>query len=68
MPAAMCKESLDESIPRVRSRDERLTGKLARSRLLDDFYEVTGYGRKCAIKVLRRQKRSGNGPEREGEP
>ncbi len=42
MPAAMSKSSLDVYIPRVRSRYERLAGKLARSRLRDDFCEVTG--------------------------
>lgn len=68
MPAAMSKQSLDEYIPRVRSRYQRLTGKPARSRLLDDFCEVTGYGRKHAIKVLRGQKRGGNGPGRGGAP
>jgi len=68
MPAAMSKNSLDEYIPRVRSRYQRLTGKAARSRLLDDFCEVTGYGRKHAIKVLRGQKRGGKGPGRGGAP
>jgi hypothetical protein len=68
MPAAMSKECLDEYIPRVRGRYQRLTGKLARSRLLDDFCEVTGYGRKHAIKVLRGQKRTGKGPGRGGAP
>ena len=66
MPAAMSKECLDKYIPRVSSCYQRLTGKLARSRLLDDFCEVTGYGRKYAIKVLRGQKRTGNGPGRGG--
>lgn len=68
MPAAMSKQSLDEYIPRVRSRYHRLTGKAARSRLLDDFCGVTGYGRKHAIKVLRGQKRGGKGPGRGGAP
>lgn len=68
MPAAMSKQSLDEYIPRVRSRYRRLTGKAARSRLLDDFCEVTGYSRKHAIKVLRGQKRDGKGPGRGGAP
>lgn len=68
MPAAMSKQSLDEYIPRVRSRYQRLTGKPARSRLLDDFCEVTGYERKHAIKVLRGQKRGGKGPGRGGAP
>ena len=68
MPAAMSKQSLDEYIPRIRSRYERLTGKLARSRLLDEFCEVSGYGRKHAIKVLRGQKRSGNKPGLGGPP
>jgi hypothetical protein len=68
MPATMSKETLDEYIPRVRERYSRLTGKRARSRLLDDFCAVSGYGRKHAIKVLRGQKRSGKGPGRGGAP
>lgn len=68
MPATMSKETLDEYIPRVRERYSRRTGKRARSRLLDEFCAVSGYGRKHAIKVLRGQKRSGKGPGRGGAP
>jgi hypothetical protein len=68
MSAAMSKESLDEYIPRVRDRYQRMTGKLARTRLLDEFCEVTGFVRKYAIKVLRGQKRTGIGPGRGGAP
>lgn len=68
MPAAMSKETLNEYIGRVRERYTRLTGKRARSRLLDDFCAVSGYGRKHAIKVLRGQKRGGKGPGRGGAP
>ncbi len=68
MPAAMSKETLDEYIPRFRDRYSRMTRKTARSRLLDDFCAVTGYGRKHAIKVLRGQRRKGRGPGRVGTP
>ena len=68
MSATMSKETLNEYIPRVRERYSRMTGKLARGRLLDDFCAVTGYGRKYAIKVLRRQKRGGKGPGHGGAP
>ena len=68
MPAAMSENTLNEYIPRFRARYSRMTGKKARSRLLDEFCEVTGYGRKHAIKVLRGQKRSGKGPGRGGAP
>jgi hypothetical protein len=68
MSATMSKPSLDEYIPRVRQRYQRLTGKLARSQLLDEFCEVSGYERKHAIKVLRGQKRNGRSQGRGGAP
>jgi hypothetical protein len=68
MPAAMSENTLNEYIPRFRARYSRMTGKKARSGLLDEFCEVTGYGRKHAIKVLGGQKRSGRGPGRGGAP
>ncbi|MEY2564950.1 MAG: hypothetical protein QOH88_3143 [Verrucomicrobiota bacterium] len=59
MPAAMSQKSLAEYIPRVRNRYERMTGKLAPSRPLDEFCAVSGWERKYALKVLRRQRRGG---------
>jgi hypothetical protein len=52
MPAAMSQASLREYIPRVRSRYQRLPGKQARSRLLDEFCAVSGFERMYASKVL----------------
>ena len=68
MPAAMSQKSLAEYIQRVRNRYERMKGKLARSRLLDEFCVVSGLERKYALKVLRGRRRSGRGPGRGGAP
>ena len=68
MPAAMSQKSLAEYIQRVRNRYERMKGKLARSRLLDEFCAVSGLERKYALKVLRGRRRSGRGPGRGGAP
>jgi hypothetical protein len=68
MPAAMSQESLAEYIPRVRNRYERMRGKRARGRVLDEFCAVSGWERKYAMKVLRGQRRSGRGPGRGGAP
>ncbi len=68
MPAAMSQKSLSEYIARVRHRYPRMTGKLARSRLLDEFCMVSGLERKYALKVLRGQRRHGRGPGRGGAP
>ena len=64
MPAAMSQKSLAEYIVRVRSRYERMRGKLARSRLLDEFCAISGLERKYALKVLNGQRRGGRGPGR----
>jgi len=68
MPAAMSQESLAEYIPRVRNRYERMRGKRARGRVLDEFCAVSGWERKYALKVLRGKRRSGRGPGRGGAP
>ena len=68
MPAAMSQESLQEYLARVRHRYLRLTGKLARSRLLDEFCVVSGLERKYASKVLSGVRRHGRGPGRGGAP
>lgn len=68
MPAAMSQKSLAEYIPRMRNRYERMTGKAARSRLLDEFCAVSGWERKYATKVLRGRRRDGRGPGRGGAP
>lgn len=68
MPAAMSQESLAEYIPRVRNRYQRMRGKGARGRVLDEFCAVSGWERKYALKVLRGQRRAGRGPSRGGAP
>ena len=68
MPAAMSQESLREYIPRVRNRYHRVSGKQARSRLLDEFCAVSGFERKYASKVLSGVRRNGGGPGRGGAP
>jgi len=50
-------QSLDDYITLMRSRYSRRTGKPARSRLLDEFCEVTDFERKYAIKVLSKRRR-----------
>jgi len=68
MPAAMSQRSLAEYIPRVRNRYARMTGKRARSVLLDEFCAVSGWERKYALKVLNGKRRGGGGPGRGGAP
>ena len=56
MPRLM-DQSLDDYVTLMRSRYARRTGKLARSRLLNEFCEVTEFERKYAIKVLGKRRR-----------
>jgi len=53
----MSQESIKEYTEKLRERYSRMTGKRARSRLLDEYTEVTGFNRKYAIKILRGQRR-----------
>ena len=48
----MSEKSKEEYTQKMRTRYERMTGKRARARLLDEFVEVTGWERKHANKVL----------------
>jgi len=68
MPGAMSQKSLAEYIARVRHRYGRLRGKLARSRLLDEFCAISGLERKYALQVMSGQRRGGRGPGRGGAP
>ena len=60
---AMSENSTEEYTAKIRDRYARMTGRKARSKLLDEFVEVTGWERKHANKVLlgikRRQGRRG---------
>lgn len=53
----MSQESTSEYTAKIRERYGRMTGKQARSRLLDEYTQVTGFERKYAIKVLRGHRR-----------
>ena len=48
----MSRSTCDEYLEKMRCRYRRYTGKPAKSRLLDEFRQVTGYERKHAIKLL----------------
>ena len=48
----MSRNSRDEYLEKLRERYARMSGKPARSKLLDEFCEVTGHERKYAIKLL----------------
>ena len=65
MPRLMT-ESLDEYTLLMRSRYARRTGRKARSKLLDEFCDVTGFERKYAIKVLNGQRRRSHSGKRRG--
>ena len=49
---AMSENSTEEYTAKMRGRYARMTGRKARSKLLDEFVEVTGWERKHANKVL----------------
>jgi hypothetical protein len=64
----MSQESISEYTEKMRGRYGRRTGKRARSKLLDEYVEVTGYERKYANKVLRNQRRRSETKSRRGAP
>ncbi len=49
---SMSETSIEEYTKKMRARHGRMTGRKARSRLLDEFVEMTGCDRKHANKVL----------------
>ena len=53
MDVTMSKKSKDEYLQKMQWRYSRRTGKAAKSYLIDEFSEVTGFERKYAIKLLR---------------
>ncbi len=57
----MSEKSKAEYTEKMRGRYGRLLGKQAKSRLLDEFVEVTGWERKHANKVLLGVKRKQGG-------
>ena len=62
----MTRGSVQEYAAAVRERYRR-AGKREKGRLLDEFCETTGYHRKAAVRLLRRESVGGN-PERRGRP
>ena len=62
----MTRRSVQEYAAAVRERYRR-AGKREKGRLLDEFCETTGYHRKAAVRLLRRESVGGN-PERRGRP
>lgn len=57
----MSEKSIEEYTQKMRARYARMKGKSARSKLLDEFVEMTGWDRKHANKVLLGIKRRSNG-------
>lgn len=64
----MSESSTREYTEKMRCRYGRMTGKAARSRLLDEYVAVTGFERKYAIKVLCGKRRVSGGSRRRGAP
>lgn len=52
MAKSMSRSTRDEYLEKMRCRYRRYTGKPAKSRLLDEFCELTGHERKYATKLL----------------
>jgi len=64
----MSEKSIEEYTEKIRSRYNRMTGKRARSRLLDEFVAVTGWERKHANKVLLGYRRKSGRRGKRGAP
>jgi hypothetical protein len=65
---AMSETSTREYTEKMRGRYGRMTGKSARTRLIDEYVAVTGYERKYAIKILRGTRRREGAGRRRGSP
>ena len=70
MAKTMSLQSGNEYLETMRGRYRRYTGKAAKTRLLDEYCEVTGHERKYANKLLQRHRgpgrRGGAGPKKPG--
>jgi hypothetical protein len=64
----MSEKSIKEYTEKMRERYGRMTGKQARSRLPDEYTQMTGFERKYANKVLGHQRRCGGKKSRRGAP
>ena len=58
----MSQPTRDESLEKMRDRYRRYDGRLAKTKLLDEFCQITGHERKYANKLLKRLR----GPNRKG--
>jgi hypothetical protein len=54
---AMSEKSIEEYTIKMRERHTRMTGRRGKTKLLDEFVEVTGWERKHANKLILGQKR-----------
>ncbi len=68
MAATMSQNTRNEYLEKMRERYFRMTGRVARSKLLDEFCEVTGHERKYATKLLGRKRCKNPGLTRRGRP
>jgi len=64
----MSEQSIKEYSKKMRARYSRMTGKMARTKLLDELVAVSGWERKHANKVLLGHKRKAKGSGRRGAP
>ena len=65
---AMSEKSIEEYTMKMRERYARMTGRRAKTKLLDEFVEVTGWERKHANKVILGQKRKSGTKGKRGAP
>ena len=65
---AMSEKSIEEYTMKMRERYTRMTGRRAKTKLLDEFVEVTGWERKHANKVILGQKRKSGTKGKRGAP
>lgn len=68
MAVTMSRKTRDEYLVTMRERYTRMTGRGARSKLLDEFCKVTGHERKYATKLLGGRRRSDPGGSGRGRP
>lgn len=64
----MSRKTRDEYLVTMRERYSRMSGRQARSKLLDEFCKVTGHERKYATKLLGGRRRSDPGGTGRGRP
>ena len=65
---AMSEKSIEEYTEKMRERYARMTGRKARTKMLDEFIAVTGWERKHANKVILGHKRKSGSRGKRGAP